>query len=118
PRRGRALRRRDARARLSAEDDFSWIDGERVIRFARGSAGQASALLAGRGFEDFALLTTERAASQAPDLVSAAGAVLHVPSGPVPEAAAAVRDGTAGRPLVALGGGRVVDAAKGIAGAD
>jgi maleylacetate reductase len=35
----------------------------------------------------------------------------------VPEAAAAVRDGVGDRPLVALGGGRVVDAAKAIAGA-
>jgi alcohol dehydrogenase class IV len=103
---------------LTAEHDFTWIDGERAIRFARGSAGQATAVLAGRGFDDFALLTTERAAAQAPELAAAAGAVLHVPSGPVPEAAAAVRDGAAGRPLVALGGGRVVDAAKGIAGAD
>jgi alcohol dehydrogenase class IV len=44
--------------------------------------------------------------------------VLEVPGGGVPEAAAAVRDGVGGRPLVALGGGRVVDAAKAIAGAD
>ena len=36
----------------------------------------------------------------------------------MPDAAAAVRDGVAGRPLVALGGGRVVDAAKALAGAD
>jgi alcohol dehydrogenase class IV len=44
--------------------------------------------------------------------------VRHVPSGPVPEAAAAVRSGVEGRPIVALGGGRVVDSAKAIAGAD
>jgi maleylacetate reductase len=44
--------------------------------------------------------------------------VLDVPGGPVPDAAAAVRGGVEGRPLVALGGGRVVDAAKAIGGAD
>jgi alcohol dehydrogenase class IV len=44
--------------------------------------------------------------------------VLHVPQGGVPEAAAAVRRGVGGRPLVALGGGRVIDSAKAIAGAD
>jgi maleylacetate reductase len=44
--------------------------------------------------------------------------VLHVPSGPVPEAAAAVRSGVKGRPLVALGGGRVIDSAKAIGAAD
>jgi len=36
----------------------------------------------------------------------------------VPEAAAAVRGDVGGRPLVALGGGRVVDSAKAIGGAD
>ena len=41
-----------------------------------------------------------------------------MPSGPVPEAAAAVREEVRGAPLVALGGGRVIDAAKAIAGAD
>jgi alcohol dehydrogenase class IV len=44
--------------------------------------------------------------------------VLHVQAGPVPQAAAAVRGEVGGRPLVALGGGRVVDSAKGIGGAD
>jgi alcohol dehydrogenase class IV len=44
--------------------------------------------------------------------------VLDVPPGGVPEAAAAVRDGVGGRPVVALGGGRVVDSAKAIGGAD
>jgi maleylacetate reductase len=44
--------------------------------------------------------------------------VLHVPPGPVPEAAAAVREAVGDRPLVALGGGRVIDSAKAIGGAD
>jgi maleylacetate reductase len=78
----------------------------------------APALLAGRGFDGYALLTTPRAASAAPALVEGAGVVLDVPAGGVPEAAAAVRDGVGGRPVVALGGGRVVDSAKAIAGAD
>jgi maleylacetate reductase len=64
------------------------------------------------------LLTTERAAASAPQVAQAAATVLHVPPGPVPEAAAAVRSGVEGRPVVALGGGRVVDSAKAIAGAD
>jgi alcohol dehydrogenase class IV len=44
--------------------------------------------------------------------------VLDVPPGTVPEAAAAVRAGVGARPVVALGGGRVVDSAKAIAAAD
>jgi alcohol dehydrogenase class IV len=53
-----------------------------------------------------------------PALVEAAAGVLDVPAGPVPEAAAAVRGGVEGRPLVALGGGRIIDSAKAIGGAD
>ena len=97
---------------------FTWIDGERLIRYGAGVVGDARELLAAREFGRFALLTTERAAAGAPALVDAADVVMHVPSGPVPEAAAAVRGGVGGRPLVALGGGRVIDSAKAIGGAD
>jgi alcohol dehydrogenase class IV len=41
-----------------------------------------------------------------------------VPAGVVPDTAAAVRTEVGGRPLVALGGGRVIDSAKAIGGAD
>lgn len=97
---------------------FTWIDGERLIRFARGAIGDAPDLLAGRGFERYALLTTKRAEAASHALVESADVVVHVPSGPVPDAAAAVRPGVEGRPVVALGGGRVVDAAKAVAAAD
>jgi maleylacetate reductase len=99
-------------------DAFTWVDGERLIRYGAGAVDEAPALLAGRGFERFALLTTERAVSAAPALTGAADVVLHVPAGQVPEAAASVRGDVGGRPIVALGGGRVIDAAKAIGGAD
>jgi maleylacetate reductase len=63
-------------------------------------------------------VTTRRAASDAPALAEGAEVVLEVPGGSVPESAAAVRSGVDGRPLVALGGGRVIDSAKAIGGAD
>lgn len=44
--------------------------------------------------------------------------MLRVQSGGVPDVAAAVRPCVRGRALVALGGGRVIDSAKAIAGAD
>ena len=81
-------------------------------------AAAAGGSLAAAGFEDYALLSTPRALEQVPGLQEGAAEVLHVPAGPVPEAAAAVRESVHGRALVALGGGRVVDAAKAIAGAD
>lgn len=64
------------------------------------------------------LLTTARAVPSGGPILEGAARVLHVPQGPVPEASAAVRGGVGGRPVVALGGGRVIDSAKAIAGAD
>ncbi len=98
---------------------FSFRDGERLIRFGPGALAEASSLIAARDLGGHALLTTERAlGSVPPSLEQCAEVVLHVSHGPVPEAAAAVREAVAGRAIVALGGGRVVDAAKAIAGAD
>ena len=99
-------------------ESFTWADGERLIRFGEGAVAEAPALIEARGFGDYALLTTERAERDAPDLVADAERVAHVASGPVPDAAAAIRADVRGRPLVALGGGRVIDTAKAIAGAD
>jgi alcohol dehydrogenase class IV len=97
---------------------FTFRDGERLIRFGGGALAEAPALLEQRGFAGYALLTTARAEGDAPDLVAGADVVLHVPGGGVPDAAAAVRGDVGGRQMVAFGGGRVVDAAKAIAGAD
>src|SRR4051794_19556883 len=103
---------------MDPRDAFTWVDGERLIRYGPGVMPEAVDLLTGRGFDRFALLTTERAAADAPALVEAADVVLHVPAGGVPEAAAAVRGEVGSRPLVAFGGGRVIDAGKAIGGAD
>jgi alcohol dehydrogenase class IV len=89
-----------------------------VIRFGVGAIAEAPELLSASGFDNYALLTTDRAAPDARQVVDNAYLVANVPAGPVPEAAAAVRERVADRPLVALGGGRVIDTAKAIAGAD
>ena len=95
--------------------EFAWRDGERTIRFGRGVAADAVALLGGPGF---LLLTTRRAEAALPAVVAAAGAVHHVPGGLVPELAAAALDAARGHDrVVALGGGRVVDVAKAVAAA-
>jgi alcohol dehydrogenase class IV len=87
---------------------FTWRDGERVIRF--GPAAPPD--------EPHVLLTTARAAL--PPFTEAAKEVVHVPPGRVDEISAELL----GRHsfgsdvlLVALGGGRVVDTTKAIAGA-
>lgn len=93
--------------------DFTWRDGERTIRFARGSVRDAGELLG----DSYTLLTTERAAQTAPAVVAGARAVHHVGPGLVDELAAELLDAVGGGLVVALGGGRVIDTAKAIAGA-
>ena len=99
--------------------EFTFRDGERVIRFAPRALAEAPGLIEAHGLDHYALLTTERALAVAPPaLRRGAALVLDVPQGPVPEAAAALRGKVGTRPLVALGGGRVVDAAKAVAAAE
>src|SRR4051812_1342100 len=105
------------RSRPLVAERFTFRDGERLIRFGAGALGQAAELLAENGFGGYTLLTTERAVTSAPALERGADAVLHVPRGRIDEIAAELLPRAEGRPLVALGGGRVVDTAKAIAGA-
>jgi maleylacetate reductase len=99
-----------------AVEAFTWIDGERLVRFGDGVLDAAPKLLAQRGFGGYALLSTERAAAAAPAIADAAAVVAKVPEGSVPDGAAAVLADVGDRPIVALGGGRVVDVAKAVAG--
>jgi alcohol dehydrogenase class IV len=93
---------------------FTWQDGERTIRFGRGTAAEAVGVLGGPGY---ALLTTERARGAAPAVVEAAETVIDVAPGRVDELAGELLGTIAEDRLVALGGGRVVDVAKALAGA-
>src|SRR5215217_8672909 len=92
-------------------DAFTWQDGERTIRFGRGTVATAEELL-GTGYT---LLTTERAEASAPAIVSAASTVHHVRPGRVDEIAEELRETVSGELLVALGGGRVIDVTKALA---
>jgi alcohol dehydrogenase class IV len=91
---------------------FTWQDGERTIRFGRGTVHDAPGLLG----DTYTLLTTERAAAMAPAVVEGATAVHHVGPGVVDELAAGLADAVGGGLIVALGGGRVIDTAKALAG--
>ncbi len=93
--------------------DFTWRDGERTIRFGPGARADAPALLG----EGYALLTTPRALDMAPELADRAASVHHVRPGLVDEIAGELLGEVHGDPVVALGGGRVIDTAKALAAA-
>jgi alcohol dehydrogenase class IV len=105
--------------------DFTWRDAGRTVVFRRGGVSAAAEMLREHGVGEFELLSTERALGDAGGLADAAGGVHLVASGQVPAAAAALMGalappplpvvGVQVRPLVALGGGRVVDVAKAVA---
>lgn len=94
---------------------FVWRDAGRVVVLREDGVAQAPQLLYEHGFAEFELLTTPRALPGAPELEAAATAVHAVPSGQVPETAAALLDRLRAPQLVALGGGRVIDTAKAVA---
>jgi alcohol dehydrogenase class IV len=96
-------------------EPFTWPDGERTIRFGRQTATTFGAL-AGPGH---VVVSTPRARSQFAEIEAGAEASFDVADAPVDEAAAALLDAvraTSGT-LVALGGGRVIDAAKALGAA-
>jgi alcohol dehydrogenase class IV len=98
------------------ERQFTWRDGDRIVRFGPGLIGRSPELLAEHGWIGYELLSTERALAGAPAaLAENAGAVHEVPPGPVNEIAADLFDAVGADSLVALGGGRVIDTAKAIA---
>jgi alcohol dehydrogenase class IV len=98
------------------EKNFTWRDGERTIHFRAGIVNDSPDILAGHGFDEYELLTTERAMGAAPvELAEESACFHHVPPGPVNEVAAKLIDDVGDRDLVALGGGRVIDVAKAIA---
>ena len=95
--------------------NFVWRDAGRVVVLRHDGLAQSPRLLHEHGFADFELLSTPRALPGAPELEAAARAVHAVPPGQVPEAAAALLGRVGAPQLVALGGGRVLDATKAVA---
>jgi len=97
-------------------DEITWHDGDRLIRFADGALAAASDTLADQGWDSYELFTTERALAGAPDgLARRAAEIYTVRPGAVNEIAAEQISEVASDHLVAYGGGRVIDTAKAIA---
>ena len=103
-----------SRPHQRAAKGFCHVETGRTIVLGRGAVAAAADLLG----EGYTLLTTRRATEVTPEVGSRARAVVEVPEGRVEVVAAELRASVSGDRLVALGGGRVVDAAKALAAAD
>jgi maleylacetate reductase len=89
---------------------FTWADGDRLIRFGPGAGAHAW-----RGAD---LLSTPRARAGIPEPLRDRWRSVHdVPPGQVTDIAAALVDEVGDGPVVAWGGGRVIDTAKAVAAA-
>ncbi len=95
-----------------------WVDfaddRRRLLLFG-GPVTDPLGTLGEQGWDEFELLSTPRALSDAGGLGEAAGRTHLVASGGVPEASGAIVDDVGSERLVALGGGRVIDSAKAVA---
>lgn len=99
-----------------AQREFTWRDGERTILFGDGLLREAADRLDAQGWQRYELLTTARALAAAPvALAEGAVAVHEVAPGQVPDVSAEILGEVTVPTLVALGGGRVIDAAKAVA---
>jgi maleylacetate reductase len=100
---------------VSPREHWTLQDGERLLAYGAGEATRnGHALLESRGFGDYALITTHRASASVPRLAELARVIAIAEPGLVVDVAASLREQVSGHPLVALGGGRVIDAAKAI----
>jgi maleylacetate reductase len=96
----------------------AWVDfadDRRKLLLYGGSVTDPLGTLAEQGWDTFELLSTPRALADAPGLGDAAARTHLVVSGEVPEVSAAIVDDIGSERLVAFGGGRVIDSAKGVA---
>jgi alcohol dehydrogenase class IV len=88
---------------------FTWSDGNRVIHFGAG--------VGDRAWPDADLLSTPRARGSIPPTLDTWRSVHDVPPGQVTDLAAELVDLVGDGPIVAWGGGRVIDTAKALAAA-
>ena len=103
---------------LTPPKQGEWVDfadDRRRLLLYGGPVMDSLGTLAEEGWEEFELISTPRALSDAGGLGEAAARTHLVAPGGVPEAAAAIVDEVQDDRLVALGGGRVIDSAKAVA---
>lgn len=105
-----------------AREDFVWKDGERLIAFGGSALASLPGFLRAAQMEEYVLLTTDRGLEQlgpvgGDDVRTGAVETVMVGEGNVADLAAGLIDPVGARSVVAVGGGRVIDVGKAVAGA-
>lgn len=105
-----------------AREDFVWKDGERLIAFGGSSLASLPGFLRAAQMEEFVVLASDRALDQATrvdvdGVLATAVDTQIVADGNVADLAAGLIDKVGDRPVIAIGGGRVIDVGKAVAGA-
>ncbi len=105
-----------------AREDFVWKDGERLIAFGASALASLPGFLRAAQMERYVLLSTERGLDQlrsvgGGDVRRGAVETVTVGDGNVADLAAGLIDAVGARSIVAVGGGRVIDVGKAVAGA-
>lgn len=105
-----------------AREDFVWKDGERLIAFGGSALASLPGFLRAAQMEEYVLVTTDRGLDQLAsvgggDVETGAVETVMVGEGNVADLAAELIKPVGSRPIVAVGGGRVIDVGKAVAGA-
>lgn len=105
-----------------SREDFVWKDGERLIAFGASALASLPGFLRAAQMEEFVVLASDRALDQATradidGVLSTAVDTLIVDDGNVADLAAGLVEKAGDRPVIAIGGGRVIDVGKAVAGA-
>lgn len=98
--------------------DFVWKAAERLIAGGPSALASLPAFLRAAGIDHYVLMATDRSLAQAEDYASSAEEVILVPEGSVDKLASDLLERSRGLPIIAVGGGRVIDTAKAIAATD
>ncbi|MBJ7459515.1 MAG: iron-containing alcohol dehydrogenase [Thermoleophilaceae bacterium] len=105
-----------------SREDFVWKDGERLIAFGGSALASLPGFLRAAQMEEYSLLYSVRALEifqtqvDADSVTAGAAALVPVGAGQVAQLARDLREQAGDRPILAIGGGRVIDVAKAIAG--